>query len=70
MYIIEQIVDVEIGRKLGQCTRVRSLVNRDRKKIVENFLKENTNVFVWSVVVMLGIPSSFIMHTLNENPVA
>ena len=32
------------------------------------FLRENSDVFAWSVAEMPGIPPSVIFHSLNVNP--
>ena len=64
---VEQIEDIEIS---GICriTQIGTLLNKKRRKEMEQFLKRNSDVFTWSTAKMSGIPPSVICHSLNANP--
>ena len=65
---VEQTEEIEISGKRWT-TQIGTFLNRDQKKKIEQFFKENSVIFAWSTVEMLGIPPSVICHSLNVNPV-
>ena len=66
---VESTVDLPLFHgDSEQCTKIGSLVQGEQKQELVEFLKNNTNVFAWSVVDMLRILSSVILHSLNVSP--
>ena len=58
---------MQVNHKLNQVTKVRSFMGHDRRKDMEQFLLESSNVFVWSVVNMPSIFPIVITHAMNVN---
>ena len=63
---VETTIEVPI-RGERYFTRISSLLNTEQNERMGHFLKENSNVFAWSVVEMPSISLFVICYPLNIN---
>ena len=54
--------------KPDRTTRIGTLANSMVHQALTTFLKDNRNVFAWSLEDMLGIDASVMVHRLNVSP--
>ena len=66
--LVEQTKEIEISGK-GRTTQIGTLFDNNQKKEMEQFLRDNSDVFAWSAVEMPGISPSVICHSLNVTTV-
>ena len=65
---IEQTEEIKISGE-GRTTRIGTFIVKNQKKEMGQFLKDNFDVFTWSVAEMPSISLFVICHSLNVNPV-
>ena len=64
---IEQTKEIHISGE-GRTTRVGTLLDEDQKREMEQFLRNNFDIFAWLATKMLGISLTVIYHSLNVIP--
>ena len=53
---VEQTVEIHVGTKKGQTTKVRPLLVQEQMEELRSFLQRNVDVFACSTADMPGIP--------------
>ena len=66
--LIEQTEETKINGEV-RFIQIWTLLNKDQKKEMEQFLKSNFDIFAWSIAKMQGISPTVIYFSLNVSPV-
>ncbi|XP_057724061.1 uncharacterized protein LOC130940023 [Arachis stenosperma] len=66
----EELTKITLGNDPMKFTFVGTSMSSEDKKSLENFLRENADLFAWTSADMLGIDPSVITHKLALDPAA
>lgn len=61
---------LKFDAQLSQITKIGTTLSEETERGLVEFLKKNTDVFVWSSIDMLGVHPNFIFHRLFLDPKA